>query len=91
MKVKMNYSTEVTKAITSKYRYTVEVQHWDVVKFHLHYKDSYDCTAYDTPEEAQAAIRGTALTWHWDASKVFLKRWQDTETVLIHHRYKVKA
>lgn len=91
MKVKMNYSTEVTKSVTAKYRYTIEVQHWDAIRFHLHYHDEMDCTPYDTPEEAQAAIHKTAMLWHWDERKVFLKKWESTETVLLHHRYKVKA
>ena len=91
MKVKMNYSTEITKSITTKYRYTLEVQHWDIVRFHLHYHNEMDCTAYDTPEEAKAAIHETATLWHWNEDKVFLKKWESTETVLLHHRYKVKA
>ena len=91
MKVKMNSTVEVTKSVTAKYRYTIEVQHWDTVRFHLHYLNSMDCTSYDTPEEAKAAIAETAARWHWKPNKVFLKKWEDTEIVVLHHRYKVKA
>lgn len=91
MKIKMNYSTEVTKSLTDHYRYTLEVQHWDTVRFHLHYGDQMDCTVYDSVEDAKAAIHQTAALWGWDERKVFLKKWEGTETVVLHHRYRVKA
>ena len=91
MKVKMNYSTEITKSVTAKYRYTIEIQHWDTITYHLHYYNEMDCTVYHTVEEAKAAIHETAMLWHWNERKVFLKKWESTETVLLHHRYKVKA
>ena len=91
MKIQMNQSVEITKSQTSKYRYTIEIQHWSTVTFHLHYGGQMDCTVYDSVEEAKAAIHQTAALWGWDERKVFLKKWESTEIVLLHHRHKVRA
>lgn len=91
MRTALLSSTEATRSTTAKYRYTIEFQQWAVETWHLCYYNETDCTVYDTVEAAQAAIHKTAVLWHWNECKVFLKKYESTELVVLRHRYKVKA
>ena len=80
----------IVKSETAKYVYTVEFQPWSTETWHLHYLNEMDCTVYDTVEDAQAAIHETAVRWHWDERRVFLKKYTGSDLLVLHHRHVVR-
>ena len=91
MKIELLSSVTTVIRTTEKYTYSIEVQCWKVVKWHLRYLNQTDCTVYETFEEAQANIRKTATLWGWDPDKTFIVKTETTTTETLHHRNKVRG
>ena len=91
MKIELLSSVTTVIRTTEKYTYSVEVQRWKVVRWHLRYLNQTDCTVYETLEEAQANIRKTATLWGWNPYKTLPVKTETTTTEILRHRNKVRG